>query len=272
MPDCPSTGDLVDREIARLPTQYREAAKLQAYLRAVLGEVEAAARAVCAIPDGLDIMTAAGDQLTIIGKWMGFPRCHCVCVSAAVFGFPFPDAGDYPATLTGFCEAGSWAGCDGGSAGTICLNDDDLYRKFLLVRRYQMLALFDRESLLASIRTFWGPKAWIVQDERCSLVVAPGRPLGADEIPLLQIIARVLPVAPGITLKSWLDSRPIFGFGEGYAGFCEVSSTKVFGFDCGSQSYEMAGFCDDTVKWADCVPRGAGFGVWLCPDEMKSNC
>jgi hypothetical protein len=217
-------------------------------------------------------MTAVGDQLTLIGQWMGFPRCHCVCVSSPVFGFPCDDPDDYPATMTGFCEGGSWLGCDGGGVGEICLADDDTYRQFLLVRRYQMLALFDRDSLLASIKTFWGPNARIVQSERGSIVVSPGRPLGTEEVPLLQIIARILPVAPGITLKSWLDNRPIFGFGEGYAGFCEVSSTRVFGFDCGTQSYEMAGFCDDTVNWADCVPRGSGFGVWLCPEDMKSIC
>ena len=263
--------DLVTAEVARLPTQYREAVKLRGYLRAVLGEVEEAARVTARMAHFFDIRAAVGEQLTFIGQWMGFPRRHCVCVSTPVFGFVCDDS--YPRQLTGFCEPGDWLGCDGGALGEIRLDDDELYRTFLLARRYQMLALFDRDSLLAAIRTIWGPDAWIVEAERGSVVVAPGRPLGPEEAPLLQIIARVLPVAPGITLKSWLDSRPMAGFGKGFAGFCEISATKVAGFDCGgTYSYQMAGFCDPEVNWADCLPRGKGVGVWLCPDEMKLIC
>ncbi|MDH7794133.1 MULTISPECIES: DUF2612 domain-containing protein [unclassified Beijerinckia] len=268
-------GDIVSREFQTIPTEYREAHKLLGYMRAVLAEVEAAAQATARIPTFFDIDSAVGDQLTIIGKWLGFPRCHCICIPNPVFGFDCGGADAFPGPIVGFCDGGNWLGCDGGSLGEYCIADDEVYRGFLKARRYQMLGLFDRESLTAAIRHVWGPSAYIIQADRCRVVVAPGRPLGPDEVTRNQILARILPVAPGLSLAFWIDQRPVFGFGDGWAGMCDPpqNPTKVFGFDCGGDyAYNITGFCATGSTWANCVPPAAGRGVWLCPDDAKATC
>lgn len=268
-------GDIVSREFEKIPTQYREAWKLQAYMRAALEEVEAAAQVTARIPTFFDIDTAVGDQLTIIGKWLGFPRCHCICVPNPVFGFACVGPDAFPGPIVGFCEGGNWLGCDGGSLSEYCIGDDEVYRGFLKARRYQMLGLFDRESLVAALRHVWGLQAYILHADRCRVVVAPGRPLDTDEATRNQILGRVLPIAPGLALGLWIDQRPVFGFGEGWAGMCDppASPTKVFGFDCGGDyAYQITGFCAPASTWANCVPPAAGRGVWLCPDDAKATC
>lgn len=268
-------GDIVSREFQKIPTEYREARMLLGYMRVVLAEVEAAAQATARIPTFFDLDTAVGDQLTIIGKWLGFPRCHCICVPNPVFGFDCGGSDAFPGSIVGFCEGGNWLGCDGGSLSEYCISDEEVYRGFLKARRYQMLGLFDRDSLTAALRHVWGLSAFIISADRCCVVVAPGRPLDTDEITRNQILGRVLPIAPGLALGLWTDQRPVFGFGAGWAGMCDPpdSQTKVFGFDCGGDyAYEVTGFCESGSTWANCVPPAAGRGVWLCPDDAKATC
>ena len=272
MTDCPNHGSLVEIEVSKLPTQYREAAKLQAMMRVYLAQVEEAARVVCSIPDFFDIDTAVGDQLTILGRILGFPRCHCVCEPGPLIGIPYPEGTVTPYEIVGLCEGGSLAGCDGGSLNEFCINDDDVYRRFLKARRYQMLGLFDRDSLLAAARLTWGPTAWIVRADLCEVVLAPGRPIARSERPLQEIAARILPVAPGISLKYWTDLRPVAGIGQGWAGLCVPPNVKVVGIDCGgSHGVEIAGLCEPGSTWANCLPPNTGAGVMLCP-ESPSNC
>jgi hypothetical protein len=218
--ECPAPGDLVEAEINKVATQYREAGKFLAYMRVVLGEVEGAIRATCAIPDFFDLDTAVGDQLTLLGKRMGWPRCHCVCDVAPVFGF---DCGPNPLgiPIVGFCEGGTWADCDEVGNGEICLSDDEVYRGFLRARRYQMLGLYDIASLQAALRHVWGPAANVANTGAGKVVIAPGRPLTAVETSQLPLVVRVMPIAPGIKAKLFLGGDdPIFGFGEGWGGFC----------------------------------------------------
>ena len=159
MTECPAQGDLVEIEIDRIATQYREAQRLIGYMRAVFGEVEDAARAGCAIPENFDILNAVGEQLTFIGKRMGFPRCHCICVPTPVLGFSCEGV-DEPIPIAGACEEATWLSCHDGGAGDLCIYDDEAYRAHLLARRYQMLGLFDWASLREAIQTVWGASSF----------------------------------------------------------------------------------------------------------------
>lgn len=217
---CPEVNALVDAELSRVPTEYREATKFLAYLRASLALVEDAAIIVCSIPSAFDITAAVGDQLTLIGKRMGFPRCHCDCAVMPVYGFSCEGADPlYP--IAGFCETGTWFGCETIANSEICLDDDEVYRGHLLARRYQMMALYDEESLTAAIRHVWGSTAWIAEHRDGFVCLAPGRTLSAAEVRQLRVTLRVLPVAPGITLRMHFDSSLIAGIGTGWGGFCE---------------------------------------------------
>ncbi len=72
------------------------------------------------MPSYFDLQSAAGDQLTLIGKRMGFPRCHCVCNIQPVFGF-FCDGQSTSRPILGFCEDGSWDGCGEDGVSEICI-------------------------------------------------------------------------------------------------------------------------------------------------------
>lgn len=218
---CPQVGELVEEEVDKVATQYREAAKFLAFIRALLGQDEDAAIKLCPMPSFFDIDTAIGDQLTIIGKWLGFQRCHCVCEAPKVFGFkcgPFASSD----RIAGFCAPGStWAGCPPLGNGEICITDDEVFRGMLKARRYQVMGLFDIASLQAAARHIWGPAASVVSSRVGRVTLAPGRALTEFETALVPVAFRILPIAPGIKGMIHYGTGPIFGFGAGWGGFCE---------------------------------------------------
>lgn len=219
--NCPQPGDLTEAAVGRILTQYRESPNLLDLVRAVLRQAEEAVIATCAVPSFFDIESAVGDQLTLLGKRMGFPRCHCICDVQPVFGFEcdgFPN--NYQ--IVGFCDQnGNWADCGPFGTSEVCIRDDETYRRFLFARRYQMRALFDMRSLTLAARHLFGSQAIVISSGLGRVVIAPGRPLTAGEMSLLQVFPRVLPVAPGIRIRFHFGPTRVFGFGEGWGGFCE---------------------------------------------------
>ena len=227
---CPPNGWLVETALSRIITQYREAARLKDMIAVYAGAVEGAAAEICAIPDYFDIDTAIGDQLTIIGKRLGWPRAHCVCVTSPVFGFACGGAAS-PYEIAGFCDpASTWVGCGDVGAGMLTLSDDAVYRAFLKVRRYQALGLYDVASLTASVQTMWGASASVITTPQSvgTVTLAPGRVLSAYETTILPLALRVMPIAPGIRplVHTSASGGRIFGFGEGWGGFCEMPSAE----------------------------------------------
>lgn len=299
MTACLAAGDLVEAEIDRIRTQYRESPNLLAYFRHVLGQIAEAQTAVCRIPAAFDLDTAVGDQLTILGKDLGFPRRHCQGQFRPVFGFgangftgTTPSVGPYfgfpcddgapEATVTGFCggsfcadggepefgfgcstdiprdlpvsgfceegtwfgctdseiapcdlgcesiipvegycEDGSWLDCDGPRFDDYTFTDDELYRRYLRVRRYQILGLYDLDSLNAALRGIWGASAFVATMDRGQITLASGRILSNVEKQILPITVKVLPIAPGIRRLVHVDPGRPFGFGEGWGGLCD---------------------------------------------------
>lgn len=216
---CPEEGVLVEQELDRVLTQYRESPHLLGMMRTYLGHVEDVLRVICGIPDYFDIETAVGDQLTLLGKRLGWPRCHCVCDVSPVFGF---DCGpSFGIEVVGFCEGGSWINCREVGDSDICLDDDEVYRSFLKARRYELLGLYDIHSLQEALRQIWGPDAVAIESVAGRVVLAPRRVLTAEELKQVPLVFRVVPIAPGIKGEIDFGSSPIFGFGTGWGGFCE---------------------------------------------------
>lgn len=221
MTNCPADFELVEPRIDRVLTQYRESPRLLHLIRTHLRQVEIVSQAVCELSAHFDIDTAVGDQLTLLGKRLGWPRCHCVNSVQPVFGM-LGDTGvqDYP--IAGFCDSAvTWVDCGEFGVGDVCIGDDDLYRRFLKVRRYQMMALFDIDSLTEAVQLLWGAQALVLAAGHGRVVVAPGRNLTDPEIALLQLYPRILPIAPGVLVRFHLGPFPVFGFGEGWGGFCD---------------------------------------------------
>lgn len=209
----------VEPRIDRVLTQYRESPKLLHLIRNYLRQVEIIEQTITGIPDYFDLDSAVGDQLTLIGKRLGFPRRHCVCQSQPVFGFACD--GTDSETVFGFCVNADWFACANMGVTDVSIDDDEMYRKFLYVRRYQILNLYDRQSLTDALRILWGPTAKIMDQRNGRVIITPGRQLDPQEKAFIQLYPRVLPVGMGIAIRFHFGSIKTFGFGEGWGGFCD---------------------------------------------------
>lgn len=222
-------GSLVEPNIDKVLTQYRESPNLLFMLRTYLGQAEDVAQRLDAINSAFDLRTAVGDQLTLIGKRMGFPRSHCACSSSPVFGF-CSDTYTGPYNIAGFCDTNSnWVSCNTDIATTLVLSDDELYRSFLTSRAYQIAKRFDKNSLEQAIIALFGPTAFIADIGPRRVVIASGRALTTQEETIKQLYPRVLPVFPGVRILFYFsDNSNFFGFGDGWGQFCDSSSEAVW--------------------------------------------
>lgn len=225
----------IDEAISRVLTQYRESPRLLGVIRHDIGKIADVAVRIDDIPAAFDLDTAVGDQLTLLGKRLGWPRCHCVCTVEPVFGFACGPANPNQ-QIVGFCEEGwplvwgdtwnveregVWADCRAAGSGDICFDDDEVYRGYLKARRYQALQRYQIEDLLAALSNIWGPTGNVLSSGYGVVVISPGRALTDREQRELPLALRVLPTAPGVRVDVHINTGPVFGFGEGWAGFCE---------------------------------------------------
>ncbi|WP_395175039.1 hypothetical protein [Roseibium alexandrii] len=183
---CFDREKVIDDGLSRLRTQYRESPNLIAVIRHGLEQIADVADAICTIPEEHEILSGVGDQLTNVGKRLGWPRCHCVCGNT-----------------------------------NLCQSDDEVYRGFLLARRYQVLRLFDVVSLEIAAAHIWGATANVRNLGGARVAVGPGRALTASETEQIQLAFRVLPIAPGIQPFLETATGPVWGFGAGWAGLCD---------------------------------------------------
>lgn len=218
---CIDRASLITDHKNYVRTQYREADKLLAIIDHDLNQIADVADAICTIPEKHDILTAVGDQLTNVGKRLGWPRCHCICSEPGpVFAWdctpPKPTR-----TYTNFCDPeGTWDGCEDVGASDYCFNDDEVYRGYLLARRFQALQLYEIDSMQAAAKHIWGETASAYSMGGGRAAVAPGRALTATETREIPLAFRVLPFAPGI--RTFIDNAtaPLWGFGGGWADVC----------------------------------------------------
>lgn len=278
MINCPTAAEMAEDRINRVLTQYRESPKLLFLLRTYLEAVATLHEDVCDLPEAFDLDKAVGDQLTILGKRMGWPRNHCVCDVQPVFGFECPGevnprpiagfGGTLPTVGFGFCDnaggfcetfpvswdgcptpdlskaaaTSTWAACSSG-VSEIYLDNDEIYRTFLKVRRYQYERRYDLSSLEDSLRLFFGLTASVLYSGQGRIVIAPGRDLTDNEIMLLQLYPRVLPTALGIKVTFHFGETRVFGFGDGWGGLCEYSPEETA--LAAARTGKVFGFCDD---------------------------
>jgi hypothetical protein len=212
---------MVQERVERVGTRYRESPKFLHVVRTYLKMIADMHDQVCDLPSKFEIDSAVGDQLTLLGKRLGWPRCHCVCEVQPVFGFDCPGYVESQ-PVTGFCDPNStWAGCGEFGVGEICINDDEVYRGFLLARRRQFMGLFGFDSLESALVELFGSSVRVLDSGSGRVVVAPGRDLTPSEISLLKLYPRVMPVALGVQVRFHFGALDVFGFGEGWGGFCE---------------------------------------------------
>lgn len=254
MDTCPDKAAIVEERIDRILTQYRESPNLLGILRHDLEQVADAILAACDIPNHFDILTATGDQLTLLGKRLGWPRCHCVCTLPPIFGYVCDDHYS-PFAIMGYCEvegwpevwqdtwateggtlAGSYHGCNAGGFSDYCFSDDEVYRGFLLARRYQALRRYGLADLEAAVQHIWGETASVINMGRARVCVLPGRDLSNEEMIEMPLAFRVLPFAPGVTTFIHYGANDFFGYEDGWSGYCDADTyfcpTLVEPYDC----------------------------------------
>jgi hypothetical protein len=217
--ECTTVDKFVSENDDEILTQYRESPNLLAILRVYLRHAARMTIDACQIIDHFDLSNDAtvGDQLTIIGKALGWPRCHCAGQKRPVFGFECGDCSDVT-PIGGFCEA-EWD-C-GPEYIEFCFTDDDLYRGFLRARAVTLQSGYSRANLTRAARAVFGSAA-VIYEERAGIVgIATGRRLSGIEISIAHLYEQVLPIPAGHRLEIWQSDGPPFGFGDGWGGFCD---------------------------------------------------
>jgi hypothetical protein len=220
-----------EERINRVLTQYRESPNLLGLIRAVLSELADVAERGDAIQSAFNIDTSIGDQLTMIGKWLGWPRTHCQGSRAKVFGFACEDddcSVGYP--VLGFCEGARFA-CDGAQFEEYTFEDDELYRRYLKARAVAINSAqtndYTRESLVAAATAMFGEECVIVKEGRAEIILCLTRFFTPDELQILHLAEHVLPIAPGVKLTWAHCDGAIFGFGAGWGEMCTSSFYKI---------------------------------------------
>lgn len=217
---------LADARLSRVLTQYRESPNLLGLIEAYLLELAEVIERADAIPAAFDIDASTGDQLTLIGKWMGFPRVHPRGQRVRAFGFARDDRPALTYPVAGFCD--SRFICEGSDFEAKTFTDDAEYRRFLKARTVSVNAAlsnrYSRDVLTeAASALFGGDEVLVVREGGGEITLCLTRFYTDDEMRLLHMATQVLPLPLGVTVY-WAHSDGVpFGAGAGWGEFCSSS-------------------------------------------------
>ena len=204
----------------------------------------------------LNCETAKGENLSLIGQIIGWPREHCNVKAAPYFGY---DCQTPPPTGTGCPEISVVGLCDGAyyycrlaEREDYIFTDDELYRSFIKAKIVKNRALNNGEapdvSLITEIiQALWGPEAWVFEADCGVIGVTAGRNLTDEELCILELYGRVICAGPGIEVKIYCEEP---------AGPCDVqcppliTQTKVGGSDFNYSSPQFINASTITVTGA----------------------
>lgn len=213
--------DFLSKRRELVATQYRESENLLELMRIYTGSLIPAGEAICSTV--FDIDTSTDDQLTVIGKVLGWPRTHCSGIRKAFFGFCADTCYGRTYNIGGFCD--EWY-CDDTSqitAGEYTFTDDELYRLFLKSMVIRNDNDYTRQTLREAVKVLFGENAGILRQTEGHVDVFTGRPLTPEEYEAAHLYHAVLPVAPGVSIGLYESDGSPFGFGDGWGEFCNSS-------------------------------------------------
>lgn len=218
-------SDFLSKRRELVVTQYRESPNLLEFMRIFSGALIPVGEAICNTV--FDIDTSTGDQLTIIGKILGWPRTHCSGVRKAFFGFCGDSCHGRTYNIGGFCDDWYCGGTEQISAGEYTFTDDELYRLFLKSMVIRNDNDYTRQTLRESLKVLFGDDAGILRQTEGHVDVFTGRPLTVEEYEVAHLYHAVLPVAPGVSIGLYESDSAPFGFGGGWGEFCNSSFTTL---------------------------------------------
>ena len=141
----------------RVPSQHRNKGKFIKTLRAVLDPVLSLQNLLASIPELYDLDRATGNQLDVVGEWVGRNRFISIPIEGVFFSFDDTE-------ITGF-DRGVWCGEYDATSGMTRL-DDDSYR-FLL--KLQILAnMWDGtpEKFYSGVRALFDDLSVVIEDHQ----------------------------------------------------------------------------------------------------------
>ena len=163
-----------------------------------------------------NLETAVGDQLTILGRIVGFPRHHC----NACMEWQESANGTVPAeAIATTCDKKYWLG----EINDFTFDDDETYRSFLKARQIYNFTKGTIEDAVNAAKTIFGPTAFLYSQGYGQLIIATGSPQSIDTLKLLPLAYRSIPIPRGVRLRIIDSGSNPFGFGNGWYGFCSGS-------------------------------------------------
>ena len=205
----------------RVPSQHRNKEKFIKTLRSVLDPVLSLQKFLASIPELYDLDCATGNQLDVVGEWVGRNRFISIPIEGVFFSLDDTE-------ITGF-DRGVWCGEYDATSGMTRL-DDDSYR-FLL--KLQILAnMWDGtpEKFYSGVRALFDDLSVVIEDHQnmTMAIGVVGKTLSSAQRALfLQQIAPFKPcgVRIDVFMLPQLDNTPLFAF--------DIDTDNLAGFDKG---------------------------------------
>jgi len=252
----------IEARIDRIATQYRESPNLIALMRSYMEEFGLAAEAMVEIASAFDLETKGGDQLTIIGKWLGWPRHHPNGQLATFFGFdsapvqPFGGFGETPPSewdtagseaeqllgfnpdadpnqdpdyfpVDGFCGEGIFYTEGAQRYRAYDFSDDEEYRVWLKAMQRRLQKDYRRGTLAEAATGIFGSEVVPIEERAGEMILCLTRAFTVQERRYLHKVEEVLPVTPGALLR-WAQSEGSpFGFGAGWGELGQNGFYKI---------------------------------------------
>lgn len=215
-------AQIVEERIDRVLTQYRESPNLLFLLRTYLDAAAEVGERQHAIAEAFNIETSTGDQLTMIGKWLGWPRIHCNGRRIKAFGYGCGNCRtSYP--VGGYCEGVRYVDPKA-LYEEHTFSDDEVYRRWLVARGSQITiersSSWNFEALEQAATALFDHQVLIVRNLNGSITLCITRYVTEEERATLHLTQEVLPVPPGVKLI-WAHCNGVpFGYGEGWNEYC----------------------------------------------------
>lgn len=247
---------MIDERLSEVLTQYRESPKLKGMISVYLGVLADIAIQNEQMLSAFDLDSSIGDQLTMIGKWLGWPREHCQGQRAAHFGFERDGSCTDYYPVKGFCEDGYFSCGVGSDFEEFEFDDDSVYRKWLKARAIKINSQkkrdFRRENLVEACQEIFGNGVEIVSERKATLTICIPRAMTDQEMATSHLLKGVLPVPPGVGFSIANSPSVPFGFGPGWGELCNSSfyatvrdnlerapKSDIFGF-----GQDFSGLCE----------------------------
>lgn len=215
-------NEMIDERLSRVLTQYRESDNLLGLITEYLKALGNIGAQIDELNEAFNIETSTGNQLTLIGKWLGWPRTHCEGQRLPVFGYPCEGYRiNYP--VKGYCEGVRYS-CAQTPYQSYTFEDDDEYRNWLIVRGAAIVAQqtsnFSYPLLEQTASIIFDDDVIVVRTLPGKITLCLTRYFTEYELSILHLVKEILPLPPGIgVVWAHCDGVP-YGYGDGWGDTC----------------------------------------------------